>query len=415
VLPSSANRFPDPPGGSLPSAPCSAETGPVPRPYVHPLPARVAWLVVLGTLAPAADAIVVGVAPEPEELVEQGPAGLPASSEPATDDELVIVPSPRYSPGFGASLTLIGLYAYRPDPGQVKPWQAGAVVFGAQNQSWGALAFNRAILGDDRWRLDAAAGYLDVRYDYYGVGDTILRDHPLAIRQRIALAMARPLGRVADHLYLGPSLAWRSIHTTADAGQEQTVALDQALIGLGIAGEYDSRDGQFAPRSGWYIQGRVHSEHGSNLGIGPGSVPGPTYATSYLRVNRYQPLTTSSLLALRAATQFAGADAPFYDLPTLGGINKDLRGYNGEYRDHVLFATQAELRQELPARFGVVGFAGIGTVARTYADLPTVGFHPSLGAGLRYQVAPANRINAAFDAAWGDLGWAWYLSAGEAF
>ena len=403
------------PTAALPRAPCPAETNVVPRPFRHPFSACLPLLLAFGTVTPAADALVVGVAPKPEELAEQGPEALPAAIEPVAADELVIVPSPRYGPGFGASLTIIGLYAYRPNPDQVKPWQAGAVIFGAQNESWGALVFNRAILGDDRWRLNTAAGYLDVRYDYYGVGDTALRDHPLAIRQRIALAMASPLGRVADHLYLGPSLAWRSIHTTADASQEQSVALDQALLGLGVAGEYDSRDGQFAPRSGWFVEGRVHSEHGSSLAVGPQTVPGPTYATSYLRINRYQPLTASSLLALRAATQFAGADAPFFDLPTLGGVNKDLRGYNGEYRDHVLFATQAEVRQDLPARFGVVGFAGIGTVAPAYADLPTVGFHPSLGAGLRYQVAPANRINAAFDAAWGDLGWAWYLSAGESF
>ena len=403
------------PTAALPRAPCPAETNVVPRPSGHPFSVCLPLVLAFGTLAPAADHIVVGVAPEPAELAEQGPEVLPPATEAAADDELVIVPSPRYGPGFGASLTLIGLYAYRPHPDQPKPWQAGAVVFGAQNRSWGALAFNRAILGDDRWRLNAAAGYIDVRYDYYGVGDTALRDRPLAIRQRVAMAMAMPLGRVAEHLYLGPSLAWRAIRTASDGDQAQDVALDQALLGLGAAGEYDSRDGQFAPRSGWFIQARVHSEHGSSVSIGPETVPGPAYATSYLRLNRYQPLSTTNLIALRAATQFAGAEAPFYDFPTLGGINKDLRGYNGEYRDRVLLATQAEVRQDLPARFGVVGFVGIGTVAPTYADVPRAEFHPSLGAGLRYQVAPANRINAAFDAAWGDLGWAWYLSAGEAF
>jgi hypothetical protein len=60
----------------------------------------------------------------------------------------------------------------------------------------------------------------------------------------------------------------------------------------------------------------------------------------------------------------ANQDVPFYDL-CLFGFSNDLRGYTaGEFQNRRMFAMQAELRQTLKGRFGMVVFGGVGGVAR---------------------------------------------------
>ena len=380
-----------------------------------PVRACAALLVLVAPLGlPAAEVVLANPVPLPSE-VEEGGTGVLDSVPPAVKDELVVVPAPSYNPAFGAMLTVMGMYAYRPDPAQVKPWMAGAVAFGAQNGSWGGLLFNRAILAEDTWRVIAAAGYLDMRYDYYGVGDSSLQDDPIELRQRVSVVGGKVLHEFSDNLYLGPVASLRGIRTSSVDARLAETEVSQSIGGIGVAGEYDTRDQDFKPHDGWYVEAQWIEQAGSDIHLGPVASDGPRYRTAYARVNRYQPLGDTTTLALRGATQFAGEDTPFYDLPTLGGRSTDLRGYSGEYRDRVMAAAQAEVRQDLPYRFGVVGFAGLGAVEDSYAELLASSLHPSLGAGLRYLVATENRINAALDFAWGDRGWTWYLSVGESF
>jgi len=312
-------------------------------------------------------------------------------------------------------LTVMGMYAYCPDPAQDKPWMAGAVVFGAQNGSWGGLLFNRAVLAEDTWRVIAATGYIDMRYEYYGVGDSPLQDDPIELRQRATVVGGKVLHEVTPSVYLGPVASLRGIRTNAVDGRIAEVETSQTIGGIGLAGEYDTRDQDFKPHAGWYAEVQAIGQFGSDIQLGPVERDGPHYRTAYARVNRYQPVGAATTVAMRGATQYASADTPFYDLPTLGGRSKDLRGYSGQYRDRVMAAVQAEVRQDLPYRLGVVGFAGVGAVDESYAELPSSSLHPSLGAGLRYLVATENSINASLDFAWGDQGWVWYLSAGESF
>lgn len=370
-------------------------------------------LAVLGL--PAAEVVEAG---PPAPVAVDGKEGGTAIADEAPrqpKNEFVVIPTPSYNPTFGAMLTVLAMYAYRPDPAQAKPWTAGAAGFGSQNGSWGAFVFNRAVLADDTWRVMAAAGYVDLRYDYYGVGDSPLQDDPIELRQRVAIAGAKVLRECADDLYLGPVATLRGIRTSSNDGSLGGAELSQSIAGLGLAGEYDTRDQDFKPHVGWFCQAQWIEQAGSDVHIGPVESDGPDYGTAYLRVNRYQPLADSTTLGMRAVTDYASASTPFYDLAMLGGANKDLRGYSGEYRDRVMAAVQAEVRQDLPYRFGVVGFAGIGAVGQAYAELPGSDLHPSLGTGLRYLVATENRINAALDVAWGDRGWTWYLAVGEAF
>lgn len=331
------------------------------------------------------------------------------------ENELVVIPNPSYNPTFGAMLTLMGLYAYRPEGHTGKPWMFGAAAFGTQNGTWGALAFHEARPGDDAWRIQAAAGYVDLRYDYYGTGDdSPLYDDPVELRQRIALGALATLKRFGDWSYVGPVVAWRGIRTTPDEPGPLDLEVRQSVLGLGIKTLYDSRDEQFSPTRGQKAELRLLEQAEIAKTVGGIEMEQESYERLEAVWNGYRLAAKSTVLAGRVSLQWVSDDTPFYDQPFLGR-GADLRGYSGQYRDRTLGAVQGEIRQGLPYRFGLTAFAGVGAVAPSIAELATAELHPSLGGGVTYLVATANRINARFDAAWGDEGWTFYLSVGDAF
>jgi outer membrane translocation and assembly module TamA len=94
----------------------------------------------------------------------------------------------------------------------------------------------------------------------------------------------------------------------------------------------------------------------------------------------------------------------------------DLRGYPlGSYQDRMLLAVQGEWRWRFAERFVLAAFAGIGQVAPDVEEFSAQHWLPSLGAGLRYTIAPENKIGLRFDAAVGRDDYAFYFSVGEAF
>ena len=76
------------------------------------------------------------------------------------------------------------------------------------------------------------------------------------------------------------------------------------------------------------------------------------------------------------------SQSPFYLLPTLGNDERMRGYYNGRYRDNNYVAAQTELRFRFTDRFGLVGFAGTGTVFNTTFDASKL--KPELGGGVRY-------------------------------
>ena len=113
--------------------------------------------------------------------------------------------------------------------------------------------------------------------------------------------------------------------------------------------------------------------------------------------------------------QFQSGDVPFFALSKFGR-GPDLRGYEiGQFQDKQMLAAQAEYRLMLTKRFGVVGFAGVGEVVPSLGELNAGDLLPSVGAGLRYVIAPQNHVAIRLDGAWGREGGQFYLTVGEAF
>jgi outer membrane protein assembly factor BamA len=221
--------------------------------------------------------------------------------------------------------------------------------------------------------------------------------------------------RVAPNLYIG--LEYRLIDMSTSLHVENPPFPDLALppielesksAALGPIIEYDTRDDEFQPGKGLYIQGQwlwANNAFGGDF----------DYSRSEFKVNGYHRLSEGSVLAWRGSTCWAGDGAPFYDICNFGTQN-DLRGYvSGQYRDRAMAAVQAEYRRHLFGRFGAVAFAGIGEVGESFGQFTSNDILPSVGLGLRFQASKKYKVNAAIDYGWGKDSSALLFHVGEAF
>jgi outer membrane protein assembly factor BamA len=117
----------------------------------------------------------------------------------------------------------------------------------------------------------------------------------------------------------------------------------------------DLRNDQFYPKTGTLVD--VERLLSRDVG---GDFSYQSYAFKF---NKYFGISPRQVLAFRSFGCVTAGRVPFYDLCLLG-MHNDVRGYKtGRYRDLLMLTSQLEYRLELPKRFGLVAFFGVGEVA----------------------------------------------------
>ena len=159
---------------------------------------------------------------------------------------------------------------------------------------------------------------------------------------------------------------------------------------------FDSRDQLFDPKSGAFIEGHVRI----NLPLLGGS---SGYQLYLLDARVYRPVLTGAVLAMQAALSGASGTVPFEELPQLGG--SELRAYVfGRWRDRTAMRLQAEWRQHVIWRVGVVGFLGAGVIGPGLSSFGSVPVRTVYGAGFRFNLSTKENANFSMDYARGQEG-----------
>lgn len=330
------------------------------------------------------------------------------------DASFIVMPIPMSDPHLGTGLGVVAMALYH-DREEGGPWTTGVGGFYTDTESWLAGVFHKANFDNDRYRLTAGAGYGVFNVDFFGIGaDAGARDVSIGLEQDVGGLIVDALMRVRPHLYLGARYRGATVNTAIDTSElpfsdllPPSFELESATSALGISAEYDTRDDKFAPARGLLFDGQLlyaSEALGSDF----------DYGVAQLALNGYQPVGDITL-AWRGSLCWSGDDAPFYDLCNYGSQN-DLRGYSsGQYRDHAMFAVQAEARAHLFWKVGAAAFAGVGAVAPDFGSFDGDELLPAAGVGLRYQASERYRINLSIDYAVGEDSDAVYFRVGEAF
>ena len=282
----------------------------------------------------------------------------------------------------------------------------------AENGSYAYGAGGYWHLMDDRLRVKAGAGYADLRYRFYGIGnDQNELGVSLDILQEMPLYFATATYRVWSKLYLGVGYTGGTVNTKlrlVDPDPNLVNPLGDLNIGAWmIPLEFDTRDHEQFPRTGVHITSRAtlySKSSGSDFNAETYKIAG----------NHYFPMGERNVLATRVMFRWTKGDAPFFLKSSFGG-STDLRGYpSGRYRDNMMYAIQTEYRWQFNDRWIFTGFAGVGEVAEKVSGFGE-NYLPAAGLGARFVLSKKHRVGLSFDVAQGKHDTEYYFGVGEAF
>ncbi len=340
--------------------------------------------------------------------------------KPAGAGSFVIAPQPLVSPAIGAGvIPIVGYITPIPKTEkEITPSVIGGAGLITNNGSRGFAVGADLYLDKARYEVETGyvQGFLD--YDLYGVGfENGNAGFKLPLEQSGHAYFLKALRLIKWDTYVGGRFLTGSSFITLKqtSGGElppipPDVGLHTNLRALGFEISRDSRPNRFYP-----LKGSLLDFTGDFFGKNLGSKY--SFQSYKFTFNKYWSLTKSKkqVLAYNGYWCGTGGEPPFYG-ECIYGTNNELRGYTaGRYLDHYMFATQLEFRQELPWRFGVVGFGGVGAVAPGGADFRTDQWLPAGGTGLRYMLSKKYHVNLRTDFAWGKDNFTWAVGVGEAF
>jgi surface antigen Omp85-like protein len=116
-----------------------------------------------------------------------------------------------------------------------------------------------------------------------------------------------------------------------------------------------------------------------------------------LDLRKFIYVTDKSVLALQGLAGLTNGSTPFRKLEELGGSDMMRGYYGGRFTDKCLMAYQAEFRQFLFWRFGVVAFASTGEVSPDPGHFELDGLHFAYGGGVRFMISKEEKLNIRID------------------
>ena len=343
-----------------------------------------------------------------------------AGQKDEKDGDLIVAPIPLVSPTLGYGLIGVVAYMKKLDPDSQASYVGGGGMY-TDNGSWTIGLGGSFNFKADTWKFKGGLAFFDITIPFYGIGNEAGdEDRSVDVNEKGWAAGVKGLRRIAGKWYGGFSYGYAPLTTSFDFDTDlPVVPEDPPLLGigestiasLGLIGERDSRDNQFAAYQGSFFQltWRVANEAvGSDF----------DYQSIQANYNVYRRIKKNSdnmIIAGRVSGCATPGDTPFYALCKFGQ-SFDLRGYvGGRYRDKALLAIQAELRWSFAKRWGAVGFLGVGGVGESFSDFENDNSLPAAGVGVRFSISPENRLNVSLDWAVGKDNDYVYIYVGEAF
>lgn len=322
----------------------------------------------------------------------------------------VVVPIPISNPTLDTGLVLGGAYFYPQTEEQKKLQPASVTALGGlytSNDSRALVIAQQNYWKDDRWRFTGAIGGADLRLSLLAPDDT---GDGSSVDWRInGLFLSAKLSRRLKGDWYGGLFtrvidADQSINTTTEIEETEFELGDVTSAGLGAIFEYDSRNNPFNSSSGRYfkVDALLNDET-----IGSEA----TYQLYSGAFRSYHSLSDAVVLAWEVQGCKRGGRAPLWDACTI-----KLRGFSvTDYLGKVSASGQVEARWQLSERWGMVGFAGSGYFGGSFGDFRAREAIPSYGAGIRFSVLKAKRINLRIDYARSNDSDAIHVAVGEAF
>lgn len=333
----------------------------------------------------------------------------------------VIIPTITYNNSFKAMFGFMGSLIYDLNRTDTISPQSSSALIGtySTNNTWYLVQANKFYFKEDKFRSKFVGGLGSINFQTFVNWSDIIGGLPpgtipvpppgegvfIDYNTTFQFIYTDFMARVYKKLYLGFNLVYSHSLTTfeLDAAPQE----DIHLFGFGLVSEYDTRDHQFMPLSGFNAKLTTMTFLES---LGSSS----DYTNLSMEYNKYFPQGERNTVLLRAYGQAAIGDVPFAGQNVVG--RDDIRGYsNGKYRANQVYNIQSEYRHWFAERWGYVAFGGVATAINSTDELNWDALLPGVGGGIRFLAIPKSKISVGMDLAVGKDDWGLYFRIGEAF
>ncbi len=346
-----------------------------------------------------------------EEMTRAVGSSIPRREDRETEaqrGDFMVVPIPVSEPTLGTGLVLGGAYFYRQTEAQAEvqpPSVTGVAGLYTSNDSFAYGLGHRSYWDRDRWRFGGALAHANLRLNLVqggaGGGERVdwrVKGELLILQLARRVAGAWFLGGKLRYLEVSQEFGLPTLVLAADLGSHTR----SSAVGLTL--ERDTRDLPFNPYTGSHFQleGLVADE-----------ILGSTrnYQSYRLAFRSYHQWAEGLVLAWEIEGCHREGLRPLWDSCSLG-----LRGFPvTDYLGRTASSAQVEGRWHFSRRWGLVAFGGAGHLDSAVSELRHQSLIPSYGAGVRFMVLPAERINIRLDYARSTGSDAIYFAVGEAF
>ena len=279
-------------------------------------------------------------------------------------------------------------------------------------KSYVAMGFSRFYFKRDRWRVTAAAGTMDINFQFYLEDPTASTGNFYDYSTKANLLVLQVQRNIFRRIYFGPTSSFIKTTTTFDfpgASGKDSVS-KSTLNNIGYIITNDTRDHVQNPTRGMFLNFKnqfYRNWAGSDFEF-------ERYLITYNQFFKLRQKDEKQVLAIRATINVAAGDVPFEGQTVVG--SDDIRGYSqGKYRNDQVYTLQAEYRWNFYKRWGLVAFAGIASAVEKISDVPDSDLLPGVGAGIRFKMLPSEKINIGIDGAVGKGDYSITFRIGEAF
>ncbi|HLS31525.1 MAG TPA: BamA/TamA family outer membrane protein [Flavobacteriaceae bacterium] len=325
--------------------------------------------------------------------------------------DISFIGGPSYSQDTKLGLGILASGLYRLDREDLTLPPSDVSIFSNFTTS-GFLSFgleNHTIFPQDRYRINLSLAFAYLPTKYYGIGyEAGKRGDYTPYAQYKTDFHGDFLKKILNNTYAGISLRLKNINSKNFEISElkPDERLDAFVLGGGLLLTYDNRDFIPNPSEGFYFK-YEENFYPSFLGNRK------HFREAFVTARTYQALWSDATLALDLNGIIKTGDVPWNMMSLVGGAYQ-MRGYFvGQYRDKKQINFQAELRQKIYNRHGMVAWVGGGKIFDKFKDLSADHILPNVGIGYRWGFK--DRINVRLDYGYGQEGGGVYFNINEAF
>jgi outer membrane protein assembly factor BamA len=281
-----------------------------------------------------------------------------------------------------------------------------------QQKSYALFLYSQLFFAEDRWRIRAAVGTLNINFQFYLEDPVMSTGNFSNYSTNANLIVLQVQRNIFKRIYFGPTASFINATTTFSfpgvSGQD---SVNKSILNsIGYIITNDTRDHVQFPTHGMFLNFK-NQFYGNWIGSDYQFV---RYIVTYNQFFKLSKANDNHVLVARATFNIATGDVPFEGQTVVGG--DDIRGYSqGKYRNDQVYTLQAEYRMNFYRKWGLVAFAGIATAVAKFSDIPNSELLPGVGAGLRFRMLPSEKVNIGMDAAVGKGDYSITFRIGEAF